>query len=95
MIEKDKAAADWKSGEHIVDYPVQYAYAIVIDYNKDCIKDAGSGIFLHCSANRPTAGCVAIPTKSMRQLLKQIEPGCVISIDNANHIEKQIQKLVQ
>jgi len=93
MIEKNKAAAEWKSGEHIVDYPVQYAYAIVIDYNKECINNAGSGIFLHCSADRPTAGCVAIPKENMIALLKQIQPGCVISIDSADKIEKQIQVL--
>lgn len=95
MIEKDKAAADWQSGEHIVDYPAQYAYAIVIDYNKDCIKNAGSGIFLHCSTNGYTAGCVSIPTHSLIALLRQIEPGCVISIDSTDNIEKQIQSLVK
>ena len=95
MVEKDNAVADWHSGEHIVDYPVQYAYAIVIGYNKACTPDAGSGIFLHCSAGRPTAGCVAISTRSMVALLQQIEPGCVISIGRADVIEKQIQALVK
>ena len=95
MIEKSKAVADWQSGEHIMDYPAQYAYAIVIDYNKDCIKDAGSGIFLHCSTNGYTAGCVSIPTQSLIALLRQIEPGCVISIDSTDNIEKQIQSLVK
>ena len=95
MVGKDNAVADWHSGEHIVDYPVQYAYAIVIGYNKACTPDAGSGIFLHCSAGRPTAGCVAISTRSMVALLQQIEPGCVISIGPADVIEKQIQALVK
>ena len=93
MIQKNTAAADWNSGEHIVDYPVQYAYAIAIDYNLDGIKGAGSGIFFHCSANKPTAGCVSIPQNAMIAVLKQIQPGAVISIDTPENIEKQIKTL--
>ena len=93
MIRKDRAAADWNSGEHIVDYPVQYAYAIAIDYNLDCVKGAGSGIFFHCSANKPTAGCVAVPQRTMVAILQQIQPDAVISIDTPANIDSQIKSL--
>lgn len=93
MIRKDRAAADWNSGEHIVDYPVQYAYAIAVDYNLDCVKGAGSGIFFHCSANKPTAGCVAVPERTMSAILQQIQPDAVISIDTAANIDSQIKSL--
>jgi L,D-peptidoglycan transpeptidase YkuD (ErfK/YbiS/YcfS/YnhG family) len=95
MIMKHDAEADWKSGEHITDYPVEYAYAIVIGYNKECIRNAGSGIFLHCSANHPTSGCVSIPRENMVFLLRHIQPGCVISIGSADEIGKQIQKMTK
>ena len=93
LILKNKAKADWNSGEHIVDYPIQYAYAIAIDYNTAGIKNAGSGIFFHCSANRPTAGCIAIPENNMVALMQQFKPGCVISIDSAENIAAQIKTL--
>ena len=39
-----------------------YNYAIVLNYNADCVPGKGSAIFLHCSGSREsTAGCIAIP----------------------------------
>jgi len=93
MIRKDSAKSDWNSGEHIVDYPIRYAYAIVIDYNTACVKGAGSGIFFHCLIEKPTSGCVSVPTNTMLLIMKQIKPDCVISIDSANTIHNQIKQL--
>jgi len=84
----------WKESEHLMDYPIRYAYAIYIDYNHDCIPGKGSGIFLHCWIDKPTGGCVSVPEHVMVDILKQVQPKCVISIDTVNNISKQINELV-
>ena len=41
----------------------------------------GSAIFLHCSDNNPTAGCISIPKEKMEELLRKIKAGAIIFID--------------
>ena len=36
------------------------------------LKENGSAIFLHCSVNKPTQGCIAISREKMIELLKNI-----------------------
>lgn len=86
FVNINKVTVDWKSAEHIIEYPIQYAYVIPIDYNLECIPGDGSAIFLHCSNNKPTAGCVSVPEKEMLYFLTHIRKGCVIIIDNADAI---------
>ena len=43
-------------------------------------KGKGSAIFLHCSNNRETSGCIAIDRCSMRKILEKVEPGAIIVI---------------
>ncbi|SEW45762.1 L,D-transpeptidase family protein [[Clostridium] fimetarium] len=81
-----KVVPDWLSAEHILNYSKQYAYVIAIDYNMDCIRNAGSAIFLHCSNDNGTYGCVSIPETSMELVLQHIHSGCVIVIDTADGI---------
>ncbi|MFT8871996.1 MAG: hypothetical protein ABF868_06855 [Sporolactobacillus sp.] len=64
--------------EHLADYPVQYQYAVVIDYNTARIPGAGSGFFLHCTNGHPTAGCVAIPTTFMCTAMQRLHGGAYI-----------------
>ncbi|WP_162921775.1 GW domain-containing glycosaminoglycan-binding protein [Listeria costaricensis] len=65
--------------EHLIDYPTQYKYAIVINYNTvERTPGKGSGFFLHCSNGQPTAGCVAIPETQMKQLMQQLSSGAYI-----------------
>lgn len=64
--------------EHLADYPVQYHYGVVINYNTARTPYAGSGFFLHCDNGGPTAGCVSIPTAQMRQLMQMLRPGAYI-----------------
>jgi L,D-peptidoglycan transpeptidase YkuD (ErfK/YbiS/YcfS/YnhG family) len=72
---------DWKSAERITAYPGQYKYAIAINYNTpNPIPGKGSAIFLHCSAERPTAGCVSVPESAMIYLLSFIDPKTYIYI---------------
>lgn len=61
-------------GEHLIDYKGVYDYAVSIGYNKKGKPGKGSAIFLHCSRGRATAGCVAIPKKYMKKVLKKLDP---------------------
>lgn len=74
----------WNSSEKLNHYPVEYAYALVIEYNTDsAIHGAGSGIFFHCSSNKPTSGCVSVPEDFMVRLLMFLQPGDKIVIEAA------------
>lgn len=78
-----------RSDEHLIDYPVQYKYGIVINYNTENIqKGAGSGFFLHVANGRPTAGCVSVPENQMYELMKRIKPGAyIINVNNEQEIK--------
>ncbi|MBC2242254.1 toxin Cry1Ac domain D-VI-related protein [Listeria booriae] len=67
-----------KADEHMADYPTQYRYGVVINYNTSRTPGAGSGFFLHCSNGAATAGCVSIPTDSMRTVLQKLNGGAYI-----------------
>lgn len=62
--------------EHLVTYPEQYAYAIVIGFNYDRpVRGRGSGIFLHVHGKGATAGCVSVPEQAMQEILRWADPG--------------------
>jgi len=62
------------ASEHLSTISV-YDYALVIDYNRDPVKaGAGSAFFLHISSGSPTAGCVSVPRKTVKQLLRWLKP---------------------
>ncbi|MBC1373791.1 S-layer protein [Listeria booriae] len=67
-----------RADEHMASYPTQYRYGVVINYNTARTPGAGSGFFLHCSNSAATAGCVAIPTESMRTVLQKLNGGAYI-----------------
>ena len=73
---------DWKSAEHLIEYPKQYEYAIEIRTNIENVPGKGSAIFLHCSNDKTTAGCVAIDRENMIELFKMLKRGAVIIIQN-------------
>lgn len=71
---EDGGAGDWDSAEHLIDYPVQYAYALAIGYNEDpVVPGAGSAIFLHCGSN-PTLGCISTSQETVLQILRWLDP---------------------
>lgn len=72
---------DWKSAEHLSDYPNQYEYAIEIKTNNNNEKGKGSAIFLHCSNGEPTSGCIAISKTKMKKLFKIIRKDSIIIIN--------------
>lgn len=73
----DPRPADCRASEseHLVSYPTQYAYALVIGFNYDRpVRKRGAGIFLHVNGRAATAGCVSVPSDAMRRILKWADP---------------------
>lgn len=74
----DPLPADCRAAEseHLVSYPTQYAYGLVIGFNYDRpVHGRGAGIFLHVNGRAATAGCVSVPEDAMRRILRWAEPG--------------------
>lgn len=82
LVDSRKVIKDWKSAEHLIEYSKQYEYAIEIRTNIWNFPGKGSAIFLHCSNDKPTAGCVAINREKMIELFKMLKSGAVIIIQN-------------
>lgn len=61
--------------EHLEDYPTQYAWACVIEFNRppDVVPDRGCAIFLHC-ARTGTGGCVGLRREDMYSVLQWLDP---------------------
>lgn len=74
------AAKSGPGDEHLIEYTQAYRYLLDIGYNTACTPGLGSAIFLHCSRNQPTAGCVSIPEDYMVRTLKMIGKGTKITI---------------
>lgn len=52
-----------------------YSYALVMDYNRDpVVPGRGSAFFLHVSEGKPTQGCISMPARDMKWLLRWLEP---------------------
>ncbi|MFJ4921638.1 L,D-transpeptidase [Streptomyces sp. NPDC088725] len=69
--------ADCRPGEaeHLADYTVQYARALVVGYNYDRpVHGRGAGIFLHVNGKGATAGCVSVPAEAMSAILSWADP---------------------
>lgn len=75
-------ASDPNSSERLTDYPGQYDYALVINYNRPpgAVRYRGAGIFLHVKGSGATAGCVSVSRKNMRIALAYLRSGDKIVI---------------
>lgn len=61
--------------EHLVTYEKQYAHALVIGFNyQQPVHGRGAGIFLHVNGKGATAGCVSVPERAMRAVLRWADP---------------------
>ena len=80
LVDTKEIKKDWQSAEHLCDFPIEYEYGIEIKTNPNNIPNKGSAIFLHCSSNKPTAGCVAIPKDDIIKLLRFIKGETTIKI---------------
>ncbi len=68
------SANPWKRSEHLIDYPVAYREAALINFNTGPVRaGVGSGIFLHVSTGGSTAGCVSLPESQLLQAMRWID----------------------
>ena len=81
LVDITKVEKDWNSAEHLIEYPTEYEYIVEIKTNPNNIPGKGSAIFLHCSANKPTAGCIAIAKEKMEEVLKKVARNDIIIIE--------------
>ena len=88
FVSTDVVTEDWSSAEQIVKYGESYHYVLATSYNLERIPGKGSAVFLHCTSNnmRATAGCIAVPEKYMREIIKRVKSGCVLIIDDEKNI---------
>ncbi len=80
LVDISKVNKDWNSAEYLIDYPIQYEYLIEIKANPRNIPEKGSAIFLHCTNNEKTAGCVAVDRQIMKKILENIDNKTKIEI---------------
>jgi len=80
LVDISKVKKDWKSAEHLIDYPIEYQYLIEIKTNPNNIKGKGSAIFLHCDNNKPTSGCIAVDKEIMKKIVENIDEDTKIEI---------------
>ncbi len=80
LVDENKVEKDWSSAEHLIEYPIEYKYLVEIKTNPKNISGKGSAVFLHCSNNKSTAGCVAIDSNSMRIIMENIDENTKIEI---------------
>ena len=70
-------SSDANSSERLTDYPRQYEWSIVTDFNAEQVRHRGSGIFLHVNGRGATAGCVSAPRRTIRALVRLLDPARV------------------
>ena len=80
LVDITKVEKDWKSAEHLIDYPIQYEYLVEIKTNPSNMPKKGSAIFLHCIKNTSTEGCIAIDRESMKEIIVNINEDTKINI---------------
>ncbi len=61
-------------GEQLISCKGSYDYALAVGYNKKGVPGKGSAIFLHCSKNHATAGCIAVSKDMMKKILLRLNP---------------------
>jgi L,D-peptidoglycan transpeptidase YkuD (ErfK/YbiS/YcfS/YnhG family) len=70
-------SSDPDASERLTDYPRQYEWSIVTDFNVEQVRHRGSGIFLHVNGRGATAGCVSAPRRFIRSLVRLLDPARV------------------
>ncbi len=80
LVNIKEVEKDWERAEHLIEYKTQYEYLIEIKTNPNNIPNKGSAIFLHCTNNTPTAGCISIDTQIMKKIIENISKNTKILI---------------
>ena len=76
-----------KNDERLYYCGTAYHYLAAFDYNKNCVKGAGSAFFLHCTFGMTyTGGCVAIAKSIMKKMITSIDKNTVMIIDTKSNI---------
>lgn len=88
FVSTEVVAKDWDSAEHIIEYGESYHYVLATSYNIERISGKGSAVFLHCTSKNMegTAGCIAVPEPYMREIMKRVQLGCLLIIDDEKNI---------
>lgn len=80
LIDITKTPTGWNSAEHLIDYPTDYEFLIEIKSNPENISGKGSAIFIHCSNEKPTLGCIGVNKEIMKSLMQLIDKDTKIVI---------------
>ena len=88
FVSTDMVTKDWDTAEHIAEYEESYHYVLATSYNVERIPGNGSAVFLHCTSEQSeaTAGCIAVPEVYMREIMKRLEPDCVLIVDSEERV---------
>ena len=72
-------STDPNSSERLRDYRQQYAWSVVVDFNRPpgAVRHRGSGIFLHVNGAGATAGCISVPRAFQRRVVRWLRPAAV------------------
>lgn len=76
MVDSRNVKKDWTSAEKLSSRKPFYNYALALNYNWECEPGKGSAIYLHCTQSKNdtgSAGCIRIPEKRMRTLIKIVD----------------------
>jgi L,D-peptidoglycan transpeptidase YkuD (ErfK/YbiS/YcfS/YnhG family) len=73
LVDSTKTNKDYESYEEMLRDDGLYDMGAVIDYNKNGVRGLGSCIFLHIKSDKPTAGCVSMDAKELRELLLRLD----------------------
>lgn len=73
LVDITNVQKDWNSAEHLIEYPIQYEYFIEIKINPNNTPGKGSAVFLHCSKNNKTKGCIAVNKQIMEKIIKNVD----------------------
>ncbi len=74
--------SDPNGSELLTNYPTQYAYSIVVNFNRAPDTKTpyrGAGIFVHVRTGA-TAGCISTSSANVATMLRTMRPGDTITI---------------
>lgn len=80
FVDIKETKKEWTEAEHLIQYKIQYEYAIEIKINQHNIPKKGSATFIHCDINKPTAGCIAMKKEKVIELLNMIDKNTKILV---------------
>jgi L,D-peptidoglycan transpeptidase YkuD (ErfK/YbiS/YcfS/YnhG family) len=66
-------ASHRNASERLRDYPQQYEFSIVTDFNAGQVRRRGGAIFLHVNGSGATAGCVSAPRWFLLRLMRRLD----------------------